>query len=95
MSRLKVAAVSHHFGRDLEHDFDEIAGLLEKARSGGARLVVLPEAALGGYLSGLDDDPDDLPPALDPDGKEIERLARLARSSAPVSRRNGLLSGIR
>ncbi len=70
--------MSHHFGRDLAEDFVEIASLLDKARSSGAQLVVLPEAALGGYLTGLDGEPDGLPPALDTDGPEIERLAQLA-----------------
>jgi nitrilase len=46
-----------------------IAAVLAQARSRGARLVVLPECALGGYLTGE-------PVALD--GPEIARLAELA-----------------
>jgi predicted amidohydrolase len=41
------------------------------------RLLVLPEACLGGYLSDLDGGADG-PPALDPDGPEIRALAALA-----------------
>jgi nitrilase len=49
--------------------FDGIDAALTQARSRGARLVVLPECALGGYLTG---DPVVL------DGPEIAQLAELA-----------------
>jgi predicted amidohydrolase len=49
--------------------FDAIASILARARSRGAQLVVLPECALGGYLTGD-------PVALD--GPEIARLKELA-----------------
>jgi predicted amidohydrolase len=79
MSRLTVAAVAANFGRDLDDAFARIAVLLAAARARGARLVVLPEATLGGYLANLDGQGDvSLPPALDVDGPEVRRLADLA-----------------
>jgi N-carbamoylputrescine amidase len=81
MSALRMAAVAASFGRDLEADFALIERLIGEARQAGVTLVALPEACLGGYLSGLDGTPEpgaDAPPALDPDGPEIRRLAALA-----------------
>ena len=74
---MRFAAVSAGFGRDLEEDFAVAARLIGSARSDGVDLLVLPEAALGGYLASLDG-PEDLPPALAADGPEIRRLAALA-----------------
>jgi predicted amidohydrolase len=74
-----MAAVAAPFGRDLEADFATAGRLIREARMAGARLLALPEACLGGYLAHLDGStPDDGPPALDPDGPEIRRLARMA-----------------
>jgi predicted amidohydrolase len=81
-----MAAVAAPFGRDLEADFALIGQLIGEAREAGARLLALPEACLGGYLSHLGgpdrpggpDGPGDGPPALDPGGPEIRRLAALA-----------------
>ena len=83
MSTLRMAAVAAPFGRDLEADFGLIGRLIEQARDAGARLLALPEACLGGYLSHLEGTQgpgagDEGPPALDPDGPEIRRLAALA-----------------
>jgi N-carbamoylputrescine amidase len=79
MAPLTIASVAAPFGRDLEADFALIAQLLDEARGHGARLVVLPEAALGGYVANLHlaggIDP---PPALLPDGPEVHRLAEMA-----------------
>ena len=67
------------FGRDLDFDVQRVATLIEHARRDGAGLLVLPDAALGGYLADLRrPDPDSLPPALDPDGPLIRRVAALA-----------------
>ncbi|MCU1691445.1 MAG: hypothetical protein JWM64_536, partial [Frankiales bacterium] len=54
--------------------------LCDDARLAGASLVVLPEAALGGYLGSLGADAldDGLPPAFRLDGPEVRRLATLA-----------------
>jgi N-carbamoylputrescine amidase len=77
MATLRMGAVAAQFGRDLAADFDLVARLIAGARAAGIRLLALPEACLGGYLSHLDGGADD-PPALDPDGPEIRHLARLA-----------------
>ena len=73
-----VAAVADNFGRDIDAALVRIEQLVGAAREAGARLVALPEATLGGYLSTLDGDPASLPPALDIDGPEVKRLAALA-----------------
>jgi predicted amidohydrolase len=78
MTGLRVAAVAAPFGRDLAECFDRIGRLVATARERGVRLLVLPEAALGGYLAALDGPAEDLPPALRVDGPEIARLAQLA-----------------
>ena len=79
MTELTVAAVAANFGRDIDDALRRIGILLDEARSRGARLVVLPEATLGGYLTDLHGrDRISLPPALDVDGPEIRRLAELA-----------------
>ncbi len=77
------AAVSGAFGRDLEAGFAQIERTVARARNRGASLVVFPECALGGYPSELPNNADGAlsdPPALEPDGPEIARLARIARS---------------
>jgi N-carbamoylputrescine amidase len=65
-----LAAVAGSFGRGVARGLEKIAAVVELARSRGAELVVLPECALGGYLSGTE------PLALD--GPEVERLAAIA-----------------
>lgn len=76
------AAVSAPFGRDVHAGLDQIERIVSRARRRGADLVVLPEAALGGYLfepvlpgARTSVAP---PPELCRDGPEIERLARIA-----------------
>jgi N-carbamoylputrescine amidase len=72
-----LAAATAGFGRDLDASLTRIEVLADAARRRGAQLLVLPEGALGGYL--YEDGPGlDLPPALDPNGDEILRLARIA-----------------
>jgi N-carbamoylputrescine amidase len=78
-----MAAVAAQFGRDLAADFELAGRLIGQARAAGVQLLALPEACLGGYLSDLEgaEGPggnDGGPPALDPDGPEIRRLAALA-----------------
>jgi predicted amidohydrolase len=74
-----IAAVAAAFGRDLESAFARITTLVERARTAGASLLVLPDAALGGYLDDLSHpDPASLPPALGPDNPWLPRLAALA-----------------
>src|SRR5690242_7485353 len=86
MRTTRVAAVAAPFGRDLEECFGRIGRVIALARARGVRLLALPEACLGGYLSSMEwadggDEPAagaDAPPALDPDGPELRRLAALA-----------------
>ena len=79
-----MAAVAAHFGRDLGASLARIEAVLADAVERGCHLVVFPNAALGGYLASfdeaVDDDaaPLDRPPALDPDGPEVQRLIALA-----------------
>ena len=74
-----VAAIAAPFGRDVDAALRRIAATVRAARGAGARLVVFPESALGGYLletePGTPPAPDMLPPALDPEGPEIARLS--------------------
>ena len=76
----RLAAAAAHFGRDLDHDLGRVGQLIAGARAAGAELLVLPDAALGGYLSYLrHPDTAALPPALKPDDPIIEQVAALAR----------------
>ena len=87
-----VAAVAGSFGRDVEENLAQIAAYVEAARARGVRLLALPEACLGGYLSVLgpgrdgahDERPDSLPPVMDADGPELRRVAELAREMVVV-----------
>jgi N-carbamoylputrescine amidase len=73
--------MSAAFGRDVGTTLDQLADLVPRLRSGGVRLLVLPECALGGYIRepGVDEDAaPEVPPALDPGGPEIARLVEIA-----------------
>jgi predicted amidohydrolase len=79
MSTVRIGAAAAHFGRDLEFDLARIAKLIDDARQAGAGLLVLPDAALGGYLADLrHPDPDALPPAFKSDDPVIQRVVALA-----------------
>ncbi len=79
MGVIRIAAAAAHFGRDLEFDLGRIAKLIDDARESGAALLVLPDAALGGYLADLrHPDPEALPPALKPDDPLLAQVAALA-----------------
>jgi predicted amidohydrolase len=74
-----VAAAAAHFGRDLNFCLQRIATLIEHARQAGAAVLVLPDAALGGYLADIrSPDPAALPPALPPDSEYLRKVAALA-----------------
>jgi predicted amidohydrolase len=74
-----IAAAAAHFGRDLDFCLQRVAALIEHARQEGAGLLVLPDAALGGYLADLrSPDPDSFPPALEPDSPYLRKVATLA-----------------
>lgn len=75
---LTIAAAAAPFGRDLQRSYATIAALIDEARAAGAQLLVLPEAALGGYVETLHGDTEP-PPALDPDGPELRTVMELAK----------------
>jgi len=77
MSEITIAAAGAPFVRDMETCFNTIEGLLTQARDRGVDLLVLPEAALGGYVETLHGDTEP-PPALDSDGPELARVTELA-----------------
>ena len=79
MSEIRIGAVAAKFGRDLDFDLQRIATLIEHARSSGVAMLVLPDAALGGYLPDLRrPDPAALPPALELDDPHVHKVAALA-----------------
>ncbi len=76
-----VAAVAAPFGRDVHATIQHVGQLIDDLRPRGVRLLVLPECALGGYMTepGTEDTfAPEVGPALDPDGPEVERLAAMA-----------------
>jgi predicted amidohydrolase len=76
---VKIAAAQAHFGRDLDRCLLRIATIIKHARETGARLLVLPHAALGGYLADLRHlEPESLPPALPADDPRLSQIAALA-----------------
>jgi nitrilase len=79
MSGMRVAGVAAAFGRDLDFDLARFTGIVDHARRAGVALLVLPDAALGGYLADLHDpDPAGLPPALAPDDPLLGKVAAAA-----------------
>jgi predicted amidohydrolase len=79
MAAIRIGAVAAKFGRDLDFDLQRIATLIEHARQSGVALLVLPDAALGGYLGDLRrPDPAGLPPALELDDPHVRKVAVLA-----------------
>ena len=82
MGTLTLGALAAHFGRDVQRGVTKAIGIVEAAARDGVDLLVFPDATLGGYIGDLrDPDPDDLPPALDPDGPE---LAAMVAAAGPV-----------
>ncbi|MGI8801961.1 MAG: carbon-nitrogen hydrolase family protein [Solirubrobacteraceae bacterium] len=77
MGELVIAAAAAPFGRDMDACLGTIECLLDEARARGAGLVVLPEAALGGYVESLHGETEP-PPALRADGPELARVMELA-----------------
>jgi nitrilase len=72
--QIGIAAVAAPFAAGLEAGFAQVERSVREARARGAAMVVLPECALGGYLR-----PDgSTGPQLALDGREIERLCRIA-----------------
>lgn len=77
MPALTIAAAGASFDRDLEGCLHTIERLIEQARASDVGLLVLPEAALGGYVETLHGDAPP-PPALDPGGPELAKVGELA-----------------
>lgn len=74
-----IAAAAANFGRDLDFCLQRVATLIEHSRQAGAALLVLPDAALGGYLADLRaPQPHALPPALEPDSPYLLKVRALA-----------------
>ncbi len=79
MSTVTLGALAAHFGRDVERGVSKAVGIVEAAARDGVDLLVFPDATLGGYLGDLrNPDPDELPPALDPDGPELATIIAAA-----------------
>jgi predicted amidohydrolase len=72
----RIAAVAAAFGRDLDFDLDRIATIIGHARDDHVELLVLPDAALGGYLPEFSGS--EPPPALDADHPALARVRALA-----------------
>jgi predicted amidohydrolase len=76
---ITIAAVAAHFGRDLQRCLEKIVGIIDVTRQDNVDLLVFPDACLGGYIGDFRaPDPDDPPPALDPDGPEIATVIAAA-----------------
>ena len=76
---LTMGAVAAGFTRDLEFDLARVEALIRHARRESVQLLVLPDAALGGYLSDLSrSEHDDLPPALELDDPLIAKIIAMA-----------------
>ncbi|MWV59271.1 carbon-nitrogen hydrolase family protein [Rathayibacter sp. VKM Ac-2754] len=80
----RVGSVAANFTRDLDQNYALIAQLAEEARERGVAFIVLPEAAIGGYLSSLGNHGDtvkttsrSLPPAIRVDGPELARVQEI------------------
>jgi predicted amidohydrolase len=76
MGVLRLGVAAAHFGRDLGRCLERVCGIIDDARRAGTDLLVLPHAALGGYLADLrSPDPDALPPALCADDARLRTVA--------------------
>jgi predicted amidohydrolase len=79
LTLVTIGAVAANFGRDVDRGVTKVIGIIESAATAGVDLLVFPDAALGGYIGDLrSPDPDDAPPALDPDGPEIAAIIAAA-----------------
>jgi predicted amidohydrolase len=77
MSEITIAAAAAPFGRDMDRSLATIASCIADARDAGADVLVLPEAALGGYVETLHGDAEP-PPTLMTDGPELGQVIELA-----------------
>ncbi|MEA2170874.1 MAG: N-carbamoylputrescine amidase [Solirubrobacteraceae bacterium] len=77
MGEITIAAAAAPFTRDMDGCLATVERLIAEARAAGTDLLVLPEAALGGYVESLHDEAEP-PPALSSDGPELARVMELA-----------------
>jgi predicted amidohydrolase len=77
MSEITMAAAAAPFGRDVDLCLATVRALIAQARERGVDLLVIPEAAIGGYVETLNGDTDP-PPPLAPDGPELAAVAEMA-----------------
>jgi N-carbamoylputrescine amidase len=77
MSEITIAAAAAPFDRDMDRCLTTIAASIAAARELGANVLVLPEAALGGYVETLHGDAEP-PPTLTVDGPELGSVIDLA-----------------
>jgi predicted amidohydrolase len=77
MSELTIAAAAAPFSRAVDACLETVGTLIGAARAAGVGLLVLPEAALGGYVETLHEDTEP-PPALSADGPELRHVMELA-----------------
>jgi len=77
MPELTIAAAAAPFSRDMDACLATIAEIIADARAQGVQLLVLPEAALGGYVETLHGDAEP-PPPLHADGPELAAVVALA-----------------
>jgi N-carbamoylputrescine amidase len=77
MSEITIAAAAAPFGRDVDRCLATIADCIADARGAGVDVLVLPEAALGGYVETLHGDAEP-PPTLTVDGPELALVIELA-----------------
>jgi predicted amidohydrolase len=78
MTELTIATAAAPFSRDMDLCLTTVGRLIDEARAGDAGLLVLPEAALGGYIEDLHAEDAEPPPSLDPDGPELRRVMEMA-----------------
>ncbi len=77
MPELTIAAAAAPFTRDMDACLATISELITQARAQGVQLLVIPEAALGGYVESLHGEASP-PPALHADGPELAAVAEMA-----------------
>jgi predicted amidohydrolase len=76
---VRLAAVAAHFNRDVPFGLDRIRSLVAAARDQEVALLVLPDAALGGYLADIrHPDAASLPPSFAVDDPIFEQLCQIA-----------------
>lgn len=77
MPELTIAAAAAPFDRDMDGCLATIERIIDEAREQGVGLLVLPEAALGGYVESLSGAAEP-PPALHADGPELAAVVQMA-----------------